>query len=149
MNLAELITGQNIFLNLEGTDRHSVYREILQKGSEAGLFSHALIESTFEALLARDAVMTTGLGEGLALPHTPVETLEQLTLFLARTIHPIDCQSLDDLPANLFVMILTPGGQPHLHLEVLAILARILSDPKRRQKIDAAQTPDDVLQAVL
>jgi mannitol/fructose-specific phosphotransferase system IIA component (Ntr-type) len=46
-------------------------------------------------------------------------------------------------------MILTPGGQPHLHLEVLAILARILSDPKRRQKIDAAQTPDDVLQAVL
>ena len=81
------------------------------------------------ALNQRERLGTTGIGEGIAIPHARVADLEQLTGFFVRLAAPVDYDALDDAPVDLVFLLLAPEEATNTQLKALARIARLLRDP--------------------
>jgi nitrogen PTS system EIIA component len=102
----------------------------------------------FDALLQRERLGSTGIGNGIAIPHSKFEGLGQLTGFFARLEKPIDFEALDGAPVDLVFVLLAPEGAGADHLKGLSRVARILRDPTVTAKLRASREAD-VIYALL
>ncbi|HEY8382335.1 MAG TPA: PTS IIA-like nitrogen regulatory protein PtsN [Microvirga sp.] len=102
----------------------------------------------FEALLQRERLGSTGIGEGLAIPHGKLPGLSKLFGLVARLEKPIDFEALDGQPVDLLFLLLAPEGAGADHLKALARIARVLREPGVIERIRAARDAD-ALYAVL
>jgi PTS system nitrogen regulatory IIA component len=97
------------------------------------------------ALLEREAAGSTGVGEGVALPHARIAGLQQLQLLFLRLDAPVPFEAVDDQPVDLIGVLLIPaaieGSEP---LRVLARMARLLREPRLREQIRKAQSADAI-----
>lgn len=101
--------------------------------------------SVLAALLEREAAGSTGVGEGVALPHARIAGLQQLQLLFLRLDAPVPFEAVDDQPVDLIGVLLIPaaieGSEP---LRVLARMARLLREPRLREQIRKAQSADAI-----
>ena len=146
--LSELLRLEQIRLDLRGTDKSAVLKELVavipeirKEPSHQELFLHALLE--------RERLHTTATGDGVALPHAR----NPLTGFLKRPIlvfgrHPagVPFGALDNIPVHLLFLIAAPSLTDHLAM--LARLSRVLRDGKLRSGLLEAKTPEDVVRQV-
>ena len=107
----------------------------------------------FEALSGREALGSTGLGNGIAIPHGKLAGLKSVVAVFARLAHPVEFDAVDDQPVDLIIMLLAPTGAGADHLKALARVARLLrtdslveglrhtSDPAKLHAILTAQMP--------
>ena len=93
----------------------------------------------FEALLQRERLGSTGIGEGLAIPHGKLPGLERLFGLVARLERPIDFEALDGQPVDILFLLLAPEGAGADHLKALARAARVLRQPGVIERIRAAR----------
>jgi len=133
------LTENHVLADLHAATREDAYRDMLRHAVSKDLLPAGEVDAIFDGLLERDAILSTGLGDGLAVPHTSCACLTEVLLLIAITSHPIDCQSLDGLPVFLFIMILVPKDQAELHLQTLAHVARKLTRPGVREALAAAE----------
>lgn len=146
IRLIDLLEAAHIVSPSRARFREAVYREALALGEASGALPAGSVEGLVAALLERDAVISTAIGNGVALPHAPVAGLGRALVFLIRTERPVaDCDPLDGRPVDLFWVVLTPEDDPGLHLKVLASIARVLGDPAKRDALDQAEGPSAVL----
>lgn len=101
-----------------------------------------------EAILAREALSTTGIGEGIAIPHGKTKAVKRASLAAAVSKKGVDYDSLDGAPANLFFMIAAPEGKNEVHLEVLARLSTILMDEEFRTSLINAKDKTEFLKLI-
>lgn len=101
-----------------------------------------------EAILAREALSTTGIGEGIAIPHGKTKAVKRASLAAAVSKMGVDYDSLDGAPANLFFMIAAPEGKNEIHLEVLARLSTILMDEEFRNSLINAKDKNEFLKLI-
>ena len=101
-----------------------------------------------QAIFDREAQSTTGIGEGIAIPHAKVEAVEQPAIAFGKSQAGVDYQSLDMQPAHLFFMIAAPAGGAQTHLDALAKLSGILMDDQVRAELLAANSPEEVLNII-
>jgi len=102
-------------------------REVLEKlAQQAAEVTGQAAEPVFEALSDREALGSTGLGNGIAIPHGKFPGLSGVTAVFARLDQPVDFDSVDDQPVDLVMMLLAPLGAGADHLKALARVARIL-----------------------
>ncbi|MFQ3671679.1 MAG: PTS sugar transporter subunit IIA [Verrucomicrobiia bacterium] len=149
IRLTEVLLPEHIVAPSQSRTRAAVYREALALGEASGALAEGSVSRLVEVLLERDRVISTAIGDGVALPHAPVPGLKQGLVFLVRTEVPVtDCDPLDGRPVDLFVVVLTPEGEPGLHLRLLASIARVLSDPAKRDALDRAEGARAVLAAL-
>lgn len=149
IRLSEVLRAEHIVSPSIASCREEVYREAMAVGEASGSLPPGSKDLLVAALLSRDAVISTAIGGGVALPHTPVEGLEGALVFLIRTERPvIDCDPLDGRPVNLFWVVLTPEQDPGLHLKLLASIARVLNNPVKRDALDQAEGPSAVLEVL-
>jgi PTS system nitrogen regulatory IIA component len=94
--------------------------------------------SVFEALLQRERLGSTGIGEGLAIPHGKLPGLSRLFGFVARLEKPIDFEALDGQPVDILFLLLAPEGAGADHLKALARAARVLRQPGTMERLRAA-----------
>lgn len=97
-----------------------------------------------DGILAREAQTSTGLGDGIAMPHAKNSAVKKATVLFAKSKTGVDYESLDGQPTFLFFMIAAPEGANDTHLQALAALSRLLVDPDFVAKLKAAETPDQV-----
>ncbi len=102
----------------------------------------------FEALLQRERLGSTGIGEGIAIPHGKLPRLERLFGFVARLERPIDFESLDGQPVDLLFLLLAPEDAGADHLKALARIARVLRSPGLVERLRTTRDAD-ALYAVL
>lgn len=102
----------------------------------------------FETLLQRERLGSTGIGDGIAIPHGKLPRLDRLFGLIARVEKPIDFESLDGRPVDLLFLLLAPEGAGADHLKALARVARVLRDPTVLERIRATRDAD-ALYAVL
>ena len=102
----------------------------------------------FETLLQRERLGSTGIGDGIAIPHGKLPKLDRLFGLIARVEKPIDFESLDGRPVDLLFLLLAPEGAGADHLKALARVARVLRDPSILERIRATRDAD-ALYAVL
>lgn len=101
-----------------------------------------------EAVLARERKMSTGMKNGIAIPHGKTDAVDGLLACLAISEKPIDFESLDGLPSRIFIMTLSPPSKTGPHLQFLAEVSQLFKSPDRRQALLDAQTPQALLDAL-
>ncbi|KAF1300131.1 PTS fructose transporter subunit IIABC [Enterococcus sp. JM9B] len=142
MNIKDLLIKDAMIMDLQATDKQGAIDEMVQKMFDTGRISD--IATYKEGILAREAQTSTGLGDGIAMPHAKNAAVKEATVLFAKSNKGLDYEALDGQPTYLFFMIAAPEGANDTHLQALAQLARLLVDPEFVDRLKKAETPDDV-----
>lgn len=146
MRITELLTKDTIAMDLSSTEKNGVIDELVKQLDKAGKLND--ITTFKEAIHNRESQSTTGIGEGIAIPHAKVAAVDTPAIAFGKSKTGVDYQSLDMQPAHLFFMIAAPEGGAQTHLDALAKLSGILMDEKVREDLLHANSPQEVLQII-
>ncbi|MBO0422535.1 PTS fructose transporter subunit IIABC [Enterococcus plantarum] len=142
MNIKDLLVKDVMIMDLQATDKKAAIDEMVQKMYDGGRISD--IDIYKEGILAREAQTSTGLGDGIAMPHAKNSAVKEATVLFAKSNKGVDYEALDGQPTYLFFMIAAPEGANDTHLQALAALSRLLIDPDFVAKLKETKTPEDV-----
>ncbi len=142
MKINDLLQKKLMIMDLQATDKQSAIEEMVQRLYEEKIISN--IEEFKAGILAREAQTSTGLGDGVAMPHAKNAAVLQPAVLFAKSPQGLDYEALDGQPTSLFFMIAAPEGANDTHLQALAALSGRLIDADFLTKLNQAQTPDDV-----
>ena len=139
MEIAELITPEGVVPNLRATSKKQALQELARRASEiTGLAERAI----FDVLVERERLGTTGVGNGIAIPHGKLASLTRIYGLFARLEKPIDFDSIDEQPVDLIFLLLAPESAGADHLKALARVSRLLRDRTICEKLRGADHPD-------
>jgi nitrogen PTS system EIIA component len=125
MEINDLITTQSVVANLHATSKKQAIQDLAKKAADiTGLHERAI----FDVLMERERLGTTGVGNGIAIPHGKLANLDKLHGLFARLEKPIDFQSIDEQPVDLIFLLLAPESAGADHLKALARVSRLLRD---------------------
>ncbi|MGO0905045.1 PTS fructose transporter subunit IIABC [Clostridioides difficile] len=133
MKIIDLLDEKSIKLNLESKNKSEVIEELVDLVANSGNLNDK--ENYKKAILAREELSTTGIGEGVAIPHAKTTSVTKACIAAAVSKEGIDYESFDGSLSNLFFMIAAPDGANNTHLEVLSRLSTILMDEDFRNKL--------------
>lgn len=142
MDIKDLLIKDAMIMDLQATTKKAAIDEMVQKMYDAGRISD--IDVYKEGILNRESQTSTGLGDGIAMPHAKNSAVKEATVLFAKSKNGVDYESLDGQPTYLFFMIAAPEGANDTHLQALAALSRLLIDPDFVAKLKTAETPDQV-----
>lgn len=143
MKITELLKRDTVIMNLTASNKEAVIDELVEKLNAANrLNSKAEFK---EAILKRESQSTTGIGEGIAIPHAKTKAVKQPTICFGRSVSGINYESLDGQPAHLFFMIAASEGANNTHLETLSRLSTLLMDEGFRKQLLEAKDEDELL----
>ena len=126
MRLTDLLRPEAIVSSLKATTKKQALLELSDKAAElSGLSAREI----FDALLHREKLGSTGIGDGVAIPHGKLARLKNIFGVFARLERPIDFEALDGVPVDLIFLLVTPETSGADHLKALACAARLLRDP--------------------
>jgi nitrogen PTS system EIIA component len=140
IDMAELITPQRTILGMRGGSKRQVLQNLAELAGDATGLDQGHI---LEALMQRERLGTTGLGDGIAIPHARIAELASLTGFFARLQKPIDFDALDGAPVDIVFLLLAPEAAGADHLKALARIARVLRDQQLCSSLRHAAEPDE------
>jgi fructose PTS system EIIBC or EIIC component len=146
MKITDLLTKDTMILELKAKTKETVIEELVNKLDEAGKLHDK--EAFKEAIFAREAQSTTGIGEGIAIPHAKTTAVKTPAVAFGRSKAGIDYESLDGKPSHLFFMIAAPEGANNTHLEVLSRLSTLLMNASFRSKIESASTLEEIVEII-
>ena len=145
MKIQDVLNKNVMLFDLQATDKEGVINEMVQSLVDNGVVTDF---DTFKAgIMNREAQTSTGLGEGIAMPHSKNEAVKEATVLFAKSNKGVDYASLDGQPTDLFFMIAAPEGANDTHLAALAELSKYLMKPGFADKLRQASTPDQVIAA--
>ena len=136
MEIDELLTPDSVIPRLRATSKKQALQELSKRAAEVSGLSERQI---FDVLLERERLGTTGVGNGIAIPHGKLPGLSRLYGLLARLEHPVDFDSIDEQPVDLIFLLLAPEGAGADHLKALARIARLLRDQDVAKKLRASR----------
>ncbi|WP_186388807.1 MULTISPECIES: PTS IIA-like nitrogen regulatory protein PtsN [unclassified Stappia] len=139
MDLNDLITSKAIVPSLKANSKKQALQELAAK---AAAVTGLPERDVFDTLLQRERLGSTGVGNGIAIPHGKLVRLDKLVGLFARLERPIDFDALDDQPVDLVFVLLAPEGAGADHLKALARIARRMRDPGTVAKLRATSDPD-------
>ena len=145
MKIQDVLNKNVMLFDLKATDKEGVINEMVQSLVDNGVVTDF---DTFKAgIMNREAQTSTGLGDGIAMPHSKNEAVKEATVLFAKSNKGVDYASLDGQPTDLFFMIAAPEGANDTHLAALAELSKYLMKPGFADKLRQASTPDQVIAA--
>ena len=145
MEIAEVLTPRAVVADLKATSKKQALQELAKHASRlTGVHERRI----FDVLLERERLGSTGVGQGIAIPHARLPEIDSLFGLFARLSSPIDFDAVDDQPVDLIFLLLAPESAGADHLKALARISRLLRDKASCAKLRGADNPD-ALYAVL
>lgn len=139
MDITNLVCPESVVASLKATSKKQALQELAKTAAAiTGLQERAI----FDVLLERERLGTTGVGNGIAIPHGKLPELNQLYGVFARLDRSIDFDSIDDQPVDLIFLLLAPESAGADHLKALARVSRLLRDKGMCEKLRATSTSD-------
>lgn len=145
MKIQDVLNKNVMLFDLQATDKEGVINEMVQSLVDNGVVTD--FETFKTGIMNREAQTSTGLGDGIAMPHSKNEAVKEATVLFAKSNKSVDYASLDGQPTDLFFMIAAPEGANDTHLAALAELSKYLMKPGFADKLRQASTPDQVIAA--
>jgi len=152
MKLSDFVVREAIVVDLKATDKEGTIREIVGSLHAAGQLGEADLESVIRAILGREELGSTGIGQGVAVPHTRHPSATRLVGTVALARRGVDFAALDGEPVDVFFLLISPPNQPGDHLRALENISRHLKDERfvsflrqakaREQVIDVLEDAD-------
>ncbi|WP_332691586.1 PTS fructose transporter subunit IIABC [Halalkalibacter lacteus] len=146
MRISDLLKRDTIILNMSANDKASAIDELVKNLDKAGRLNNAADYK--KAILAREEQSTTGLGEGIAIPHAKSEAVKTPAIAFGRSESGLDYEALDGQPTHLFFMIAASAGANEAHLATLSRLSTFLMDEAFREALLKAQSEEDIIAAI-
>lgn len=139
MELTNILDTTGIFANLRATSKKQALQELARRAADVtGLEERAI----FAVLMERERLGTTGVGNGIAIPHGKLAELDRVHGIFARLERPVDFQAIDDQPVDLIFVLLAPEDAGADHLKALARVSRLLRDRDTCNKLRGTPEPD-------
>jgi mannitol/fructose-specific phosphotransferase system IIA component (Ntr-type) len=144
MRMSDFVVRDAILPDLKATTKEAVIREMVGSLQASGQFRSGDPEDTIRAILKRELLGSTGIGRGVAIPHTKHNSVERLvgTVALAKTGVAFD--SLDGEPVHVFVLLVSPQDRPGDHLRALENVSRCLRDDGLIRRLRSATSKEEV-----
>jgi PTS system nitrogen regulatory IIA component len=136
MDLSDLISPDSVFPSLKVKNKKQLLHEL---SARAARLTEIEERTIFDALLQRERLGSTGLGQGAAIPHCRLGNLKHIVGLFARIPEPIDFDSPDGAPVDLVFLLLAPEGAGADHLKALARISRLLREGQAADKLRAAR----------
>jgi mannitol/fructose-specific phosphotransferase system IIA component (Ntr-type) len=144
--LSELLTPDRVLMPLAAQDKKSVIAELTRHLTDrsGGDFAEVL-----RAVEEREAVLSTGIGFGVAIPHARSSHVQELSLVCGVSRSPVPYDSIDGEPVRLFFLIVGPEASAGQHVKVLSRIARLVRRDSLREQLCEAETPDEFYSLLL
>lgn len=146
MKFADFISNNAIRADLTSVDKESVITELVQSLLEAGEVTADEKEDIIAAILRREELGSTGIGRGVAVPHTKHPSVQKLVGTVGVSADGVDFDSLDGERVQLFFLLVSPPDRPGDHLRALENISRQLRDDTFCRFLKQSKTTDDILQ---
>lgn len=141
MEIFQLLSPDGVVANLKANGKKQALQELAARASRiTGQHERAI----FDTLLERERLGTTGVGNGIAIPHGRLTGLDKLYGLFARVERPIDFDSIDEMPVDLIFLLLAPEAAGADHLKALARVSRLLRDKSVCEKLRGAESADAI-----
>jgi len=147
MKLCEILDPSCIKLGLESEDKQELFEEMLHLILGSGKVIDR--DQALDDLLEREARMSTGIENGIAIPHCKTAGVTTLVAALGTSPKGIDYNALDGKPVHLVIMTIATLGNPGAHVAALAAIARLMNIPGFALKLIQARTPAEIMDLIL
>jgi mannitol/fructose-specific phosphotransferase system IIA component (Ntr-type) len=144
MKLAQLLGPEEILLDLKADEHWPSIVELVEQLVAGGKLPAEQKADILTSLKAREDLVSTGIGTGVAIPHTFSDELEEVIAIFGRSKKGIDFQALDQGPVHLIVLFIVPRKDYHLHLRTLAAIAKMFTNSDVRRQLLAAENAEEV-----
>ena len=143
MKIEDLLSPDLMIMDLKATTQEEAIKEMANLEVKQGVVNNE--EEFIKSIWAREKESTTGIGEGIAMPHARNKYINRAAVLFAKSPKGIDYKALDGQPVHLFFMITAPAGADNTHLQALAKLSSLLINPDVVNALKAATTPEEVI----
>src|SRR4029078_1373998 len=144
MKFGDFVSSDAIRAQLKAEDKEGAIREMIGALLEAGKIAPGEVESIVKAIMKREELGSTGIGRGVAVPHTKHPSVQRLVGTVAVSSDGIDFNSLDGEKVQLFFLLISPPDRPGDHLRALENISRQLRDDTFCKFLKQAKTPEDI-----
>jgi mannitol/fructose-specific phosphotransferase system IIA component (Ntr-type) len=146
MKLATLLNTDHILLDLVAGEHWPVIVELVDQLVVTGSLPADQRDEVLEALRTREEQVSTGIGYGVAIPHTFSEKLDRVIAVFGRSNQGVDFQAVDGSPVHLVILFIVPKKDYHLHLQTLAAIAKMFTNVEVRRRLREAERRDEILE---
>lgn len=140
MNLLDILSAKAIKVPLDAADKKGAIDELIDLLAETGRIAEP--EALRKVVWERELQRTTGIGEGLAIPHGKTSSSRSLVVAMGRPAQPIDFGSIDNKPVKLIVLLASPPEKTSDHIQALGKISRLMADPKFRNAAYNAESAE-------
>lgn len=145
MKLVQLLSPSQILLDLQAVEPWPAIVELVDVLVAAGKLPAEGRDEVLEALKTREALVSTGIGSGVAIPHAFSERIDQVVAVVGRSTGGIDFEALDGLLVTFVILFIVPQKKYQMHLHTLSAIAKMFTNIEIRRRLAAANSPADVL----
>ncbi|WP_070033627.1 PTS fructose transporter subunit IIABC [Streptococcus agalactiae] len=143
MKIQDLLKKEVMIMDLKATSKEAAIDEMITKLVDTGVVTNFAIFK--DGIMKREAQTSTGLGDGIAMPHSKNAAVKEATVLFAKSASGVDYEALDGQPTDLFFMIAAPDGANDTHLAALAELSKYLLKEGFADQLRQVKTPDDII----
>lgn len=141
MKITDVLKEDTIIPNLQSTDKRGILEELVSPISDSSTMKH---EDLVCVLMDRERLGSTGIGEGIGIPHGKIKGLTSLIIGFGISKKGVNFESLDGRPTHIFFLIITPEDSTGIHLKLLAQISKMLKNESFREKLMRASDKDEI-----
>jgi PTS system nitrogen regulatory IIA component len=146
MKILDILNEDCIIPELRSQNKREVLEELT--GALLNFKANLDKEALVEVLLERERLGSTGIGDGIAIPHGKIQDLDELILSFGRSTRGIEFDSMDGRPTHLFFLLIAPENSAGIHLRALAKISRLLKSAHFRQRLMEAGNREGIFQVI-
>ena len=133
MNMRDALKESCVIADLKSVTKNEVLREMASSLKEAGLVPD--VEEAVNVILERERLGSTGIGDGIAIPHGKMKGIDHILCAFGRSKEGVDFDAVDGKPVHILFLLLAPEDSAGLHIQMLSRISRILRDPSLRKRL--------------
>ena len=143
MQISEILTTDSVITPLSGSTKENILRELIAAlpMNRSGIAD----DDIYKAVMERESITSTGIGDGIAIPHAKFDIKEELVMSVGIADKDVDFAALDNKPVRIFFMLLSRKDVAGLHIRMLAKIARFLRHEKFKKELLVCKAPDEVI----
>ena len=146
MTLLDILSTDSTIVDLKGDTKEEIIAELVASLSASEAISDR--DKVLQAVLEREKIMSTGIGDGIAIPHGKSDSVVKLVAALGTQRRGVDFEALDGEPAYVFFLLVSPANVSGPHIKALARISRLLKNDDFKKKLITASSPEEIISAI-
>ena len=143
MNLLDILSEKSVIVGLQGETKEEIIEELVDSLEKGVTISDR--EKVLQSVLDREKIMSTGIGDGIAIPHGKSDAVITLSAALGTQKRGANFEALDGEPAYVFFLLVSPANISGPHIKALARISRLLKNEDFKKRLTAASSPEELI----